>query len=1029
MVDPVNENSDNKPKSLYEYADRGDLGRILGQLESAGIDVEKMTEAQKLRAVQEADTTGQISINSSTPIRSGFTDLEKQQQSIKDAENANAYNQADARLKAFQAGQLSDFDLFRQAEQEAKTRGVQITSLDVTRDYNTNAIQQASYNYLQPFKAITLTASNAPSSDISFSGDPKAISKLRTEAFGELSHENKPITEQTINQRASELLQTKYKTGVTLEGPNTINQDYARFKAGNITKKSQQKELEQFYEDNPNAILESIQIKDDGTIIRNFVTNIRTDKILEQYGPAKPTFNDLGLKNMKLPKQDFVQLATSGTKFIQSPIEKIDVYSEYKNNPLVKISNYYNDQWSKGFTAPYENLGATGLSIYEFATKHKSDVQFKPELEGESFSIISENLNKLKSGQQTDTLGDFGKLGYKIIQNPTYYAGSAIGSASQWILTLGTGPIAKSVTLPGKVAKLEKALDPAGKIGVKIEDNIVTIGKESDPYRFGVGKISKDFKSVEFFGREASQELKPEIPGYKKFFTEPFERQLKPAEQGNYLVNPGRVTKYSLSEAQGLKTSASIEKTISDEYSQQFKQVGKELQEVGKELELEQAKIPKNIGAQRSKDLDNFIKETRLDVQRNEDLTRYSKDIQNIGKEIELGKLKPAKSTNIEYIESLGLISENGKLRIPGIAQVAESQTLTMRELNKLLKTEEGFRTFYNVGKNFDIGWTEATRNKNIITNVADISKLGKFEAPNIGKTSKSAQKVTPQYLIEKGIVEVKGLGGFSGGPSLTASMLNPTAKVIKESIIDQKVIQPKNTALGLGGNAQNYTVKTTLGLGGLTGVERKKKTIESNNDYSIDFIANPEQLSRSIIKEMQLPQSRQNNNTGQENITGQLLHTDFSKVLGLDNLIRLDQSSRNERSLKLGQSFGFNFETGFKQITDQSAGLKQITNQIARQRLDTDQSITTKQINKQIKTTGQPDGDYFNRRQTLLTTFKLDLPNLPKQTKIKNESTQLGQRKYKVRDLIELGFGSAYAKRFNKAFGIKAKQDVYGLF
>ncbi len=175
---------------------------------------------------------------------------------------------------------------------------------------------------------------------------------------------------------------------------------------------------------------------------------------------------------------------------------------------------------------------------------------------------------------------------------------------------------------------------------------------------------------------------------------------------------------------------------------------------------------------------------------------------------------------NLDVFEKTEVIAEKEPvfLKVPKQDKVvATSETFTGKEFRDLLASDSGLSKI--LGKEpTGLRITKADRGN---------KPMSPFTAA-VEQVHKSETQVTKQFLKDTGIIENAEKKG-SAGPSI----INPLVGL-------EKGAENAIKALGLGGNAKDYSNKTLLGLGGATGAERKKAKEQTITESVFDIIAYP---------------------------------------------------------------------------------------------------------------------------------------------------------------------------------------------
>lgn len=207
-------------------------------------------------------------------------------------------------------------------------------------------------------------------------------------------------------------------------------------------------------------------------------------------------------------------------------------------------------------TAPeggfFEGAAAVGKNLVEFGASGAGvvrEAKYEPEAEASAFGAIFGFGRRVAEGQGLGMAGlmaakEFGEIGQAVQKNPLYFAGSIAASAALWLFPYSKVASLARTGITG--LRVGRALSPLGDIA-RVERGLVNIGKESDPFRYAVGQVTKVGKqpAVEFFLRETPQKVKPaemlvstkRITGY----TRP--AAMVNTKAGETLVDVGKVPK------------------------------------------------------------------------------------------------------------------------------------------------------------------------------------------------------------------------------------------------------------------------------------------------------------------------------------------------------------------------------------------------------------------------------------------------------------------------------------------------------
>lgn len=186
-----------------------------------------------------------------------------------------------------------------------------------------------------------------------------------------------------------------------------------------------------------------------------------------------------------------------------------------------------------GFNAPIENLFEMGRAgIETVITGKRVEPTFKPEIEADFYNIFLKAAKSAVEGKEVSIVKDFEEFSKNLQTRPVYYAGSAAGSAAFFIATLGAGPAIKAGSTALKVRGASKVLSPLGDIAT-VEKDLINIGKEGDFFRYSVGRTTKVGRepAIEFFNRFTAQSSKDFIQPLSKT-TQYFGYQLKGIKEG-----------------------------------------------------------------------------------------------------------------------------------------------------------------------------------------------------------------------------------------------------------------------------------------------------------------------------------------------------------------------------------------------------------------------------------------------------------------------------------------------------------------
>lgn len=919
----------NDYKSLYDFASSNptEYASFLSNLEKEGLVWNKLDEKQQLSIVNQVNQTSGFNLDASLPTVQD-SNLAIQQQQIKQSQ----LEAVKPRALNDQEMMRLDKELFKQAEEQARKQGRDVSSISYTYNPSTDQINNLSYamtpKQQQDKSSIISAIDTTPKYSYTFS-DPNTEQKVRMEAFSELSKDlqKQPgggmITNKEIDRMMAELLEGKYAKGIPIAdeqaSKKSLDSAYSFFKASNIARAV--------------SGLDSGQIggKSAYTLTAEDEANLGSDttKQLKDFVKETEYFAGKGATNVRseydpITKQNKIVFTIPESSKAQLPstedkktfTELLQIKAERAPLKMTK-----EDTMLDYVKAPTENLFTLGREAYvgnldnknpfgslewniEQIEKGRAPLFYQKTATGDIFNTGVEYFKDAASGKPLEGK-KLDTLVKDLTENPARTLGTTVGDLPYMFFPAGEAAGAIKSVLPSAIRQV--AVPSALKTSAQTLETIAR-SKVINPIAKSDSALVVDTAKGIRTVQNAATKVNEKVSDLLGYVTRPTSIE-KQVTEGLYIQTVSGKTQTALENLLGKENIQGFGIENPSRLIKRF-DVGLEEGAQGVEYTGGLVNIPKGEvtltgrGMVSAEELNKMADVAKHVTVTTADEVKGLKPF--VQSEAKIKPNVPELPEGFKIAEQKSILTPQGQIRdtMKEIVPITKPSALPQMPIFNTSPTIEYASKTFGIGRQgqkIDTGFAVTYDIKDFIKygkiagrNPEELKQLRGNEIekalglPTRKTTPFSVEKTLPETSTEQVLKEVEK-------PMISNLEQKQFDKILDDLsnvATDQKISTPNTrtavrATLGIGTTQQNYSEKETVGLGGLTGRERKKNKEEEKITNEISFVPLPPSSS--------FPSSLYSPRSIQESITG--LRSDSSTKMGNAQILRDISKMENVQS------------------------------------------------------------------------------------------------------------------------------------